>query len=117
MAEVTLTIGGRQYDVNCRDGEESHLLRLSEMIDAKTVISRKSSLGLTEVRQLLFAAVLLADEVHDLRLEREREQASPVPPPPMEDSPAEEMMAGRLNALASRIEMLAEKLAGSVVTS
>ncbi|GLT00852.1 hypothetical protein GCM10007897_22420 [Sphingobium jiangsuense] len=112
MAEVTLTIGGRQYDVNCRDGEESHLLRLAEMIDAKTMTARKSSPGLTEVRQLLFAAVLLADEVHDLRLERNKGQSS-LNLPPIDDSAAEEMMAGRLNALAARIEKLAEKLAES----
>jgi len=111
MAEVTLTIGGRQYDVNCRDGEEKHLLRLAEMIDAKMVMARKSSPGLTEIRQLLFASILLADEVHDLRLERNKGQSS-LNLPPIDDSAAEQAMAGRINALASRIEMLAEKLAG-----
>lgn len=112
MAEVTLTIGGRQYDVNCRDGEENHLFRLAEMIDAKMVSARKTSPGLTEVRQLLFAAILLADEAHDLRLERNKGQSA-LNLPPIDDSAAEEMMAGRLSALAARIEMLAEKLAGS----
>ncbi|MGE4430711.1 MAG: cell division protein ZapA [Sphingobium sp.] len=112
MAEVTLNIGGRQYDVNCRDGEENHLFRLAEMIDAKMAATRKNTPGLTEIRQLLFAAILLADETHDLRLERNRGQSS-LNLPQIDDSAAEEMMAGRISALASRIERLADKLAGN----
>ena len=59
MAEVTLDIGGRLYDVHCRDGEERQLQRLAAIIDDKTKVARRASAGLTEVRQLLFAAILL----------------------------------------------------------
>jgi len=63
MAEVTLDIAGRHYDVHCRDGEEAQLRRLAAIIDEKTAVARRASPGLTEVRQLLFAAILLADEL------------------------------------------------------
>jgi cell division protein ZapA len=66
MAEVTLDIGGRLYDVHCRDGEERQLQRLAAIIDDKTKVARRASAGLTEVRQLLFAAILLADELDEL---------------------------------------------------
>ena len=36
------------------------LSRLAAMVDEKTGVARQASPGLTEVRQLLFAAILLA---------------------------------------------------------
>tara|TARA_R110000782_G_scaffold78293_3_gene155880 strand:+ start:67937 stop:68287 length:351 start_codon:yes stop_codon:yes gene_type:complete len=116
MAEVSLAIGGRHYDVHCGDGEENHLRRLAEMIDAKTAIARRGAQGLTEVRQLLFAAILLADEIHDLRAERGKEQSS-LDLPPADNSSGEAVMAARMNVLAARIEALAETLAGEAATS
>ncbi|MCB2015246.1 MAG: cell division protein ZapA [Sphingobium sp.] len=116
MAEVTLTIGGRQYAIHCGDGEEAHLDRLAKMIDAKTGIARQASPGLTEVRQLLFAAILLADEVHDMKIKTEKPQGS-LELPPASNEAGEEVMASRMNVLAARIEALADKLAGAATTS
>ncbi|WP_033073234.1 cell division protein ZapA [Sphingopyxis sp. MWB1] len=61
MADVKLSIAGRTYDVHCADGEEQQLFRLAAMIDEKA----RSFGGGTEVRQLLFAALMLADEVQE----------------------------------------------------
>ncbi len=62
MAEVALLIGGRNYVVACRDGGEDHLRRLAARVDAK-VEEARAAVGISnEVRQLLFAALLLADE-------------------------------------------------------
>lgn len=63
MADVRLTICGRQYDVHCADGQEEQLHRLAEIVDTKA----RSINGGTEVRQLLFAALMLADEAHESR--------------------------------------------------
>jgi len=67
MADVTLSIGGHYYTVACREGEEAHLLDMGALIDAKTVEARSAVGGLSEIRQLLFAALLLADELVELR--------------------------------------------------
>lgn len=64
MADVRLTICGRQYDVHCADGQEAHLTQLAETIDAKA----RTVSGGTEARQLLFAALMLADEAQEQRL-------------------------------------------------
>lgn len=115
MAEVTLGIGDRQYNVHCGDGEEAHLARLARMIDAKTAIARQSSQGLTEVRQLLFAAVLLADELHDLKIRTEKAQGAldlPAQPGTPPDTSGDDLIAVRMNVLAARIESLADMLAG-----
>ena len=61
MADVKLTIAGRPYDVHCADGEEAHLTHLASLVDAKA----RGIQGGTEVRQLLFAALMLADETDE----------------------------------------------------
>ncbi|MEO8722654.1 MAG: cell division protein ZapA [Sphingobium sp.] len=110
MAEVPLTIGGRQYDVHCRDGEEGQLVRLAAMIDAKTAQARLSSPGLTEVRQLLFAAILLADEVQELSGNVHARQPG-LALPPADTSAEDDQIAGQIDALSARLETLVATLA------
>lgn len=61
MADVKLQIAGRPYDVHCADGQENQLTQLAAIVDAKA----RAVQGGTEVRQLLFAALMLADEAHE----------------------------------------------------
>mgnify|MGYP000099481133 CR=1 FL=1 len=65
MAEVTLAIGGRSYTLACRDGGEDHLRSLAVRVDAKVEEARAAVGTPSEVRQLLFAALLLADEASE----------------------------------------------------
>ena len=66
MSQVTLRIGGRSYTVACADGEEAHLARLGGMVDEK-FRQMEGNLAPQEAQNLLFAAILLADELHDAR--------------------------------------------------
>jgi len=68
MADVKLTIAGRPYDVHCADGEEARLLQLAALVDEKA----RGIQGGTEVRQLLFAALMLADETQEARAKVEK---------------------------------------------
>ncbi len=61
MADVKFMIGGRSYEVHCADGQEEQLQHLASIIDAKA----SSVQGGSEVRQLLYAALMLADEAND----------------------------------------------------
>ena len=63
MADVRLTIAGRPYDVHCADGEEAQLLQLAAVVDEKA----RGIQGGTEVRQLLFAALMLADDAQEAK--------------------------------------------------
>jgi cell division protein ZapA len=97
MAEVELTIAGRPYKVACRNGEEETLQAAGALVDAK---SREALAGLgtlSESRQLLFAALLLADQIID-----GRDFEMPKGP--------DEELAERTNRLAERLESLADKL-------
>ena len=110
MAEVRIMVGGRQYAVHCRDGEEARLHQLADMISDRVHQVSKGSTGLTEVRQLLFAGLLLADSLSE-------KSAEPVPPPPPapaaepEDDPA---VLSALTELAERIEALGDGLAAQL---
>jgi cell division protein ZapA len=97
MSNVSLAIGGRSYTVNCDPGEEDHVAELGAMIDAK--LSSLGQTGQNETRNLLFAALLLADEVYELR-------AGNAPAAPPSVSPE------RLEAIAGRLENLARHLEG-----
>ena len=104
MAEVELTIAGRPYKVACRNGEEETLRQAGALVDAK---SREALAGLgtlSESRQLLFAALLLADQVID---GREFE----VPKGPDEE------LVQRANSLAERLESLADTLEKSGISA
>ena len=97
MAEVDLTIVGRPYRVACRDGEEDNLRAAAVLVDAK---SREAIAGLgtlSEARQLLFASLLLADQ-----LVEGRPDIAPAAPDPE--------VANRVNALTLRLETLASLL-------
>jgi len=63
VADVKLTIAGRPYDVHCADGQEAQLVQLASVVDEKV----RSMPGGTEIRQMLFAALMLADEAQEAR--------------------------------------------------
>lgn len=63
MADVKLNIAGRVYDVHCADGQEPQLLNLAAVVDEKV----RAMPGGTELRQLLFAALMLADEAQEAK--------------------------------------------------
>jgi cell division protein ZapA len=110
MADVTIEIGGRRYDVTCRDGEEDQLRRLAGIVEEKAAQARAAVGGVTEVRQLLLASLLLADELSDLRASR----ADGAPTAPAAPDPA---LAVALERLAARVESVADHLEGRPVTA
>ena len=65
MSEVALKIGGRTYRVACAAGEEDRVKRLGKTIDEK-LATMGASAGPGE-QNMLFAALLLADEVQEAR--------------------------------------------------
>ena len=66
MSNVTLTIGGKHYTVACAAGEEAHIEALGRIIDSK-IDGMPGLATQSEARCLLYAGLLLADEVHELR--------------------------------------------------
>lgn len=105
MAQMTVRINGYNYTVGCEDGQEAHLRAMAEEVDHR-IASIKAAGGQSgEARLLVLAALLLADEVHDLKLDLARAQtARPA------RTPKEKDLARSLNRLASRAEEIATNL-------
>lgn len=66
MSEVVLTVGGRNYTLRCEDGQEDHIRDLAAVVDAK-LGDGVSQLPAMEAKNLLFAALFLADELEEAR--------------------------------------------------
>jgi len=110
MAEVNLTIGGRSYTVACRDGGEEHLRLLASRVDAKVDEARSAVGTANEVRQLLFAALLLADDLDLIPAA----MAGSTPVARADPTPE---LARALTELATRVEGIADALERSPQTS
>lgn len=106
MSNVTLSIGGRSYTVACAQGEEAHVTALGRVVDEK-LAGMGGAGGQNEVRQLLFASLLLADEVHEARKGTATGvQADRTFDPDAEIAPLLERFADRVEILAERLEAL-----------
>ncbi|KPF77609.1 hypothetical protein IP88_05750 [alpha proteobacterium AAP81b] len=70
MADVAVTIAGRSYSLACRDGDEGRVAELAGEIAAKADGLTRSLGTMSEARLLLMSALMIADELHDLRAAR-----------------------------------------------
>lgn len=104
MADVRLSIAGREYIVTCKDGEETRLQSLGAMVDEKAREAGGPTGGLNESRLLLFSALLLADKLHDAGAPLSSESTD------AGDAPAIGLAADTLERLADRLETLAQRL-------
>jgi cell division protein ZapA len=66
MPLVNVMVNGRAYTIACDDGEEAHLKELAGHVDekAREVLASVGQVG--DARMLLMAALLIADERHEL---------------------------------------------------
>ncbi|PHK96542.1 cell division protein ZapA [Pseudoroseomonas rhizosphaerae] len=106
MAQVTVRVGGYTHPVSCEDGQEGHLIALAADVDRRVSSIRAMGGQFGESRLLLLTALLLADELHDLRVEMSRVKAASLQSAPASDP----LLAERLGRLAERIEGIAASL-------
>jgi cell division protein ZapA len=96
MSNITLDIAGRKFTVACGPGEESHIEMLGRIIDSK-IEGMPGLASQSEARCLLYAALLLADEVHELR-------SGSTPAGDGQAAEALERVAETLEGFAARLE-------------
>ena len=113
MPLVNVMVNNRAYTIACDDGEEEHLKGLAALVDSKAreVLAAVGQVG--DARMLLMAALLIADEYHDL--------AEKVPSAETGDAEkkalhlraeqAEGLAADALESAAKRLEDIAHRLA------
>ena len=111
MSNVKLHIGGRDFTVACAEGEERHVSGLGEMIAAKIGAMGDIS-SQSESRMLLFAALLLADELHEANARGESAAPRANDPIRSNGGALPDGSAERLEQIAERLENLASRLEG-----
>ncbi|KPQ08567.1 MAG: cell division protein ZapA [Rhodobacteraceae bacterium HLUCCA12] len=123
MPEETITIGGKEFEVACQEGEEHFLQAAARMLDGEARTLMDQIGRLPEARMLLMAGLMLADKTAGTEdrvraLEQELEAARaeiqrlrgaeparvevPVIPQDVAESMAE--LAARAEALADQLD-------------
>jgi cell division protein ZapA len=100
MAQVILKINGHAHTIGCKDGEEQHLIAMADEVEKR--IEKAKSLGVQsgEAKLLVMAALLMADELHDLNLELQGARKGKPGTP-------ERAKSERITRLAARAEEIA----------
>jgi cell division protein ZapA len=62
MPEVSISIGGRQFEVACQEGEEHYLHAAAQMLDEEAQALINQVGRMPEGRMLLMAGLMLADK-------------------------------------------------------
>lgn len=108
MAQVDVTINGREYRIACDDGQENHLLRLASYIDKRVgeLVAAVGQVG--DARLLVMTSLLIADELSDAYSERNALKDTVEGAAARLD--AEERLGVGIDAIAQRIEDIAERL-------
>ena len=101
MANVSVTINGRSYQIACDDGQEEHLTELADYIDRRIGELAASVGQIGDMRLMVMTSLLVADELSEAYSEIETLRGQVTE---KRLSPAEE------DALAETIETLAERI-------
>ena len=116
MAQVTVKINGYAYNVGCEDGQEAHLLAMATQVEGRIDSIKALGGNSGEARLLVLASLLMADELHDLRVELESLRATAARAAKRSERadsktvPVDSEVTRRLGRLASRAEQLAAGL-------
>ncbi len=69
MPEVTVSINNRGYSLDCDEGQEKRLVELAKYVDARLSDIAQAGAATNESHLLVLTALVLADEVFDLKQE------------------------------------------------
>lgn len=109
MPEVSVQIANRNYELACGDGEEERVQELAAYVDGKVAELRRQLPSTPEVKLLVFAALILADESREARgiakaAESARASAT--------DS-AETLATALEDLITSRVDKMSKKVSGA----
>jgi cell division protein ZapA len=116
MAQVNVTINGRQFRMACEDGQEGHLLNLARDLDGRISGLRSKFGEIGDTRLTVMAALTVADEVSELehRVKRLEEELSALQDARVaaadRNRAFQASVAAALGAAAERVEKVTKKL-------
>ncbi|HEX7533215.1 MAG TPA: cell division protein ZapA [Methyloceanibacter sp.] len=115
MGQVSVTLNGRTYRLECGEGEETHLIALAEYLGSHVDTMRRKFGQVGDDRLILMASLVVTDELWELR-RQVQEMKSTLAEARRDRSVADESvkstqadLAARVSAAADRLEMLNER--------
>ena len=103
MAQVDVSVNGQSYRIACEDGQEDRLVDLAAMVDGK-VLDLVNQIGqVGSNRLLVMAALIIADELVDLKNEAGSSQE-------LEDNTNKQDTVLALQEITKRIENIADQV-------
>jgi len=109
VAQVTIKLNGYSYTVGCEDGQEQHLTAMAGQVENRIESIKALGGSSGEARVLVLTALLMADEIYDMRIEMEGLRTA---------SPGAAARAGKSDAEANRrmrrLAMRAEQIAADL---
>lgn len=116
MAEVSITLNNRSYDIACDAGQEGRIVDLAAYIDQRLQQIARSGGAYNEAHLLVLTTLVLADEVFELQ-DGAAPQARPAPvaqqpaaPAPAASKEDELALAKLLDQVAKRIDSIAQRV-------
>ena len=115
MGQVSVTLNGRTYRLECGEGEETHLIALAEYLGSHVDTMRRKFGQVGDDRLILMASLVVTDELWELRRQVQEMKAT-LAEARRDRSVADESvkntqadLAARVSAAADRVEMLNER--------
>jgi len=118
MGQISVTLNGRTYRLECGEGEEAHLIELAEYLGTHVEDMKRKFGQIGDDRLILMASLVVLDELWELRrqmaqmkiamAEARRDKA-------VADESARALqsdLAGRVSSVAQRLELLNERFGG-----
>jgi cell division protein ZapA len=116
VAQVSVSINGRQFRMACEDGQEDHLMTLARELDRRIEGLRAKFGEIGDTRLTVMAALTIADELGEIQLRIARLEAELAGAQEAHATNAdrnrnvEVAVAAALTSAAERIETVAKKL-------
>lgn len=111
MAEISITINGRNYGIACDDGQEKRVQELGRYVDGRLREIARAGGATNESHLLVLTAIILADEIADIRSQSHASMAPVAQPVGVRISEEEEeAIVSAIDLLAARIDAIAGNL-------
>ena len=115
MGQISVTLNGRTYRLECGEGEEAHLIELAEYLGTHVEDMKRKFGQIGDDRLILIASLVVLDELWELRRQMAQMKIA-MAEARRDKSVADESaralqsdLAGRVSSVAQRLELLNER--------
>lgn len=113
MAEVSISINGRIYEISCDAGQESRVVDLASYIDQKLQKIARSGAAYNDAHLLVLTALVLADELFEAHTPQQTQAVVPVSQETQASGISkddEKALLGLLEKMTKRIDGIAARV-------